>query len=212
MTDPTPVSDQQPRRAAASRQRRSARKIAEERQRQQTRMRWIGLAAVALVVIAIAGIVIASRRANEASIPAGTQSFDGITAGHSSDPVDYAENPPVGGIHDPVWQNCGFYAAPIRSENAVHSLEHGAVWITYQPDLPQDQILTLQNLATSQSFVLVSPLEGIPAPVVASSWGRQLQLDSADDERLQQFIGTFRLSPLAPEPGASCSGGTSATV
>ena len=212
MTDPSPAPDQQPRRTAASRQRRSARKIAEERQLRQTRMRWLGLAAVAIVVIAIAGIVIVSRRASEASIPAGTQSFSGITASHSPDPVDYTENPPVGGPHDPVWQNCGFYAAPIRSENAVHALEHGAVWITYQPDLPQDQVRTLQNLAMGQSFILISPLEGIPAPVVASSWGRQLQLDSADDERLEQFVRTFRLSPLAPEPGASCSGGTAATV
>ncbi len=57
-------------------------------------------------------------------------------AQHLEEPVTYTENPPVGGVHNPVWQNCGYYAAPIPNETAVHSLEHGAIWITYQPDLP----------------------------------------------------------------------------
>jgi hypothetical protein len=47
---------------------------------------------------------------------------------HTAGEVDYAQNPPVGGAHNPVWQNCGFYDKPIRDESAVHSLEHGAVW------------------------------------------------------------------------------------
>ena len=212
MTDGNDTASSVTGRAAASRQRRSARLVAAERQRRQSLMRGIGIAAAAVVLVAIVGIVLYTRQQADASIPAGTQSFSGIEPGHSTDPVAYDQNPPVGGVHDPVWQNCGYYAAPIRSENAVHTLEHGAVWITYQPDLPMDQVSTLRELAESQSFILVSPMEGIPAPVVASAWGRQLQLDSADDEGLQQFVRSFRLSPGAPEPGASCSGGTSATL
>jgi hypothetical protein len=164
-----------------------------------------------LALVAIVGGVLYTRQQRDASIPAGLQTFSGITTGHSTEPVTYAENPPVGGVHDPVWQNCGYYAAPVRNENAVHSLEHGAVWITYQPDLPLDQVSTLRDLAESQSFILVSPMEGLPAPVVASAWARQLRLDSANDERLSQFVRSFRLSSDAPEPGASCSGGTAET-
>jgi hypothetical protein len=59
---------------------------------------------------------------------------------HTDGDVDYAQTPPVGGEHNPVWQNCGFYQEPVRDETAVHSLEHGAVWITYSPDIPQDEI------------------------------------------------------------------------
>ena len=212
MTDGNDTAGSETGRAAGSRQRRSARRIAEERQRRQSLIKGISIAAVALVLVAVVGIVLYTRQQADASMPDGVQSFSGITAGHSSDPVTYAQNPPVGGVHDPVWQNCGYYAAPIRSENAVHSLEHGAVWITYQPDLPLEQVSTLRELAESQSFILVSPMEGLPAPVVASAWARQLQLDSADDERLAGFVRSFRLSPEAPEPGASCSGGTSATL
>ena len=170
------------------------------------------MAAALVVVVAIAGFAYYTWQQRQSSLPAGVQTISDVPVGHSTDPQTYAQNPPAGGNHDPVWQNCGYYSAPVRNENAVHALEHGAVWITYQPDLPQDQVTTLRNLANDQSFILVSPMEGIPAPVVASAWGRQLQLDSADDEGLDQFVRSFRLSQDAPEPGASCAGGTSATV
>lgn len=204
--------DGEPGRAEAGRQRRSARRIAAERQRRQTIVRSVAIAVGLVVLFAIVGGVLYNRQQSAASIPAGIQTFEDITAGHSIDPVTYEQNPPAGGVHDPVWQNCGYYPAPVRNENAVHSLEHGAVWITYQPDLPQDQIAMLRELAGSQSFILVSPMEGIPAPVVASAWGKQLLLDSADDDGLEQFVRSFRLSQTAPEPGASCSGGTAEMV
>jgi hypothetical protein len=127
-------------------------------------------------------------------------------------PVDYKQIPPVGGDHNPTWLNCGVYDAPVHNENAVHSMEHGAVWITYQPDLPADQVTKLQDAAKGQSYVIVSPYDGLPAPVVASAWGYQLKLDSASDPRLEQFIRTFEQGPQTPEPGAACVGGTGTPV
>jgi hypothetical protein len=211
MTEPNNAADQKTSRSAASRQRRGARAIAAERQRKQSLIRGIGIAVVAVILVAIAAFAFYQRQQGEASIPEGTQSFNYAGAQHSSNPVTYTENPPVGGVHNPTWENCGYYASPVPNETAVHSMEHGTVWITYQPDLPQAQIDTLRNLAESQTYILVSPLEGIPSPVVASAWNRQLQLQSADDPRLAQFVRSFRLSPEAPEPGAPCSGGTSET-
>jgi hypothetical protein len=87
-------------------------------------------------------------------------------------------------------------------------MEHGAVWITYQPDLSSDQVEALRNLAHDNTYVLVSPYPDLPAPVVASAWGKQLQLDSANDPRLEQFVSAFREGPQTPEPGAPCIGGT----
>ncbi|MBA2520350.1 MAG: DUF3105 domain-containing protein, partial [Chloroflexia bacterium] len=76
----------------------------------------------------------------------------------------------------------------------------------YEPGLPEDQVELLRN-AASEPYMLVSPFEGLPSPVVASSWNHQLQFDSADDERLDRFIRAFRQGPDTPEPGASCFGG-----
>ena len=172
-----------------------------------------GLIIIILIgVILLSGflaIVLIDRGQKGASEPpAGVQTFENLSRNHTTDPVSYPQSPPVGGDHNPVWQNCGFYDKPIRNENGVHSLEHGAVWITYQPDLPSDQVDTLRKLAQSQDYILVSPYPGLPAPVVASAWGKQLQLDSANDPKLDQFVSAFRQGPQTPEPNAPCSGGT----
>ena len=130
---------------------------------------------------------------------------------HTDEDVDYDPVPPVGGPHDAVWQNCGFYDEPVRDENAAHSLEHGAVWITYDPDLPEDEVEILEELADDHVYVLVSPYPDLPAPVVASAWGVQLLLDGTDDPRLEAFVDFYEAGPQTPEPGAPCTGGTSAT-
>lgn len=212
MTEPNPSAEGKPSRAEASRQRRSARAIAAERQRKQTTMRTVAIAVAAIAVVAIVGFFLFNRQQTSMAVPDGIKDFAYQGAQHSEDPVTYAEHPPVGGVHNPVWQNCGYYASPVPNENAVHSLEHGAVWITYQPDLPADQVQKLKDLADGQSFILVSPMDGLPSPVVASAWNHQLQLQSANDAGLEQFIRLFRLNKNAPEPGAACAGGTSATL
>ena len=131
---------------------------------------------------------------------------------HVAGPIGYVESPPVGGAHNVVWQNCGVYNVPIHSEHAVHSLEHGAVWITFRPDLPPDQVQILRS-AASDDFILLSPYPGLASPVVASAWNHQLRLDGAADPRLQRFIARYKNNPeTTPEFGAPCAGGTSAAA
>jgi hypothetical protein len=89
----------------------------------------------------------------------------------------------------------------------VHTVEHGAVWITYSPDLAQDQVSELRELANSRDCILVSPYDGLDSPVVASAWGKQLSLEGAGDPALNRFVGSYLRGPQTPEPGASCSGG-----
>jgi hypothetical protein len=175
-------------------------------------MIWIGAVVVVVAVVAVAAYVILSRKETPTAVVGDVQTYSDLSRNHTTGPVSYAQNPPVGGDHDPVWQNCGFYAKPVRNENAVHSLEHGAIWITYRSDLPQEQIDKLKAQAESQTYILVSPMDNLPAPVVASAWGKQILLDSADDPRLNDFIRSYRADPKAPEPGAPCTGGTSATI
>jgi putative peptide zinc metalloprotease protein len=131
------------------------------------------------------------------------QTFSVASRSHTNDPVTYPQTPPVGGPHTPTWEACVFHGRPIATEKGVHSLEHGAIWITYRPDLPADQVDVLARMAGSRRDVLVSRWDnGLPAPVVVSSWGRQLRLTSATDPRLVQFAEAF--SGQAPEPNAPC--------
>ena len=143
---------------------------------------------------------------------AGVQSFTGLTQNHVDTPVDYPQSPPVGGDHSPVWQTCGIYNTPVKNENAVHSLEHGAVWLAYRPDLPADQVEVLRAMARGHTHILVSPYPGLKEAVVATAWGKQLRLDSVTDKRLAAFAAAYEQGPQTPEPGAQCSSGLGSPI
>lgn len=137
----------------------------------------------------------------------GVEYFPGISAGHTEGTVRYQQDPPAGGQHHPAWQQCGVYTEPIRNEHAVHSLEHGAIWITYQPTLPADQVSELQNITRQSAYRLLSPYPGLDSPIVLSAWGYQLRLQDAYDERLHHFLAKYEQGPSTPERGATCNGG-----
>ncbi|MFB9235433.1 DUF3105 domain-containing protein [Plantactinospora siamensis] len=132
---------------------------------------------------------------------------------HQTGPIKYTKyNPPVGGVHNPSWQNCmgDVYDAPIANEHAVHSLEHGAVWITYRPDLPKDQVDKLASKVRGKTQMLMSPYEGLDKPISLQAWGFQLKVDNANDGRIDDFIKALREN-ASIEPGAACSQGITAT-
>jgi hypothetical protein len=164
--------------------------------------------AVLTIILVVAGVVTRAGREPQGSVPPGVQDIPVAGRAHVQGAVAYPQTPPVGGDHAAVWHNCGAYDTPVVSEAAVHSLEHGAVWVTYQPDLSAGQVTALRSLVQLSSFVLVSPFDGLPSPVVASAWGKQLRLDAADDARLKAFVAAFTQGPQTLEPGAPCSGGT----
>jgi hypothetical protein len=173
-------------------------------------------AAVAVVVFAAAVITYAVVQVNEANAGkvtaadqiAGLQTYDYQAGQHVVTTVDYAESPPVGGEHDYEWADCTgtVYDVDIRRENAVHSLEHGAVWITYDPDTISDgDLSTLTDLVDGQAGLMLSPYAGLSSPISLQSWGHQLFLDSASDERVQQYVEFMAFNQdFTPEPGATC--------
>lgn len=165
--------------------------------------------AVALVFVLIVGLVTwAIIRDSPALVDlSGVEEYENSSQLHTTAPVDYELIPPVGGEHHPTWWNCGVYQEELPMEHVVHSLEHGAVWLTYQPSLPADQIAVLEQLG-EQEYLMVSPLGAQDSPVVATSWDTQLRLDEANERTLQAFIREYKQGPKTPEPGALCSNGT----
>jgi hypothetical protein len=138
----------------------------------------------------------------------GEFSFGTQNRGHDEGVViDAGALPPVGGIHSPRWQSCGIYDQPIELKNAVHSMEHGAVWITYRPALPVEDVERLRDEVRGQSYLLLSPYPGLESEIVLTAWGVQLAVDSVTDERIAQFVEQYRLGPQTPEFGATCDDG-----
>lgn len=171
---------------------------------------WGSGLAVLLLVGGVVGFTIARDRAESSKISLdAVKSYTYTGGSHTDQRVTYAENPPVGGEHANAWLNCGVYDQAVPNENAVHSLEHGAVWVTYDPALPSADVEKLRNEIPA-TYMLLSPYDGLPSPVVASAWGKQIELTGADDARLGKFITEYRQGPQTPEPGAACTGGVDA--
>ncbi|MFK0238673.1 DUF3105 domain-containing protein [Streptomyces vinaceus] len=130
---------------------------------------------------------------------------------HVLDPVDYASGPipPVGGPHHPVWQNADgdVYDQPLRNEHAVHSLEHGVVWVTYSRYVPQRVVDAFRKKVEGRPHRMMSPVPGQNAPVTLTAWGRQLSVTSADDPRVEQFFEAYVQGPQSPEPEGPVTGG-----
>jgi hypothetical protein len=170
----------------------------------------IALIAAVLVLALAIGIPIALQAGSEPA-PAGAANLDAVQAysdlgnEHTIEEVHYPQSPPVGGPHDPVWLDCGVYDEPVRDENAVHDLEHGAIWLTHDPDLDPDDVAAMAARLGRNS--IVSPYVGLPSPVVVTVWGRQLELDGSDDPRLGLFLAAYGDGHTSPEPFASCAGG-----
>jgi hypothetical protein len=201
------------------REQRKQEKLAEyQRQlakRRRSKIVWwaVGIvAAVAIVALVVASIVFAPKAAptygaldSSGADIAGVETFENETK-HTDEDVDYAQSPPAGGPHNAVWLNCGVYNEPQTDENAVHSLEHGAVWVTYDADaLSADELQRLKEQLPS-TYVILSPYEGIDSPLVLSAWNAQLKLDSVDDERIPEFFEEYWRNQNVPEPQAICTG------
>jgi hypothetical protein len=179
-----------------------------------------------LIVIALAMVVLTSacgddNSESEASTGGGAaapsqpapEGIDGVVAirapgnrEHIDGDLDYPTSPPIGGDHNEVWANCKFYDSPVPNENAVHSLEHGAVWVAYGTDAPAAELDGLRQRAGQETHLIATAYEGLPTTYVLSAWERRLELDSLNDPRFEQFVDTYMQGPTTPEKDTPCSG------
>ncbi|WP_103535601.1 DUF3105 domain-containing protein [Streptomyces sp. SM11] len=197
-------------------------KLEEARRKERARERRVRIitisASVAVVAALVAGGGYLMAQANEkdkkdeqakTSPVTGERSWDKLTQEHVATKVDYPMNPPVGGDHDQVWMNCNadVYTDEIPKENAVHSLEHGAVWVTYNDEASDADIEALTKKVKSTPYSLMSPVKDQKDPLMLSAWGKQVTVKSAEDDRVGQFFTKYVQGPQTPEPGAACTGG-----
>ena len=189
--------------------RAQSRKIVNKRQTP-----WGLISVAALIVVLAVAVIGYAVHASSSGQPSDPNKIKGIahkvfTSGdHKTTPITYTESPPFGGPHAPIWADCTgtVYPSQIANENAVHDLEHGAVWITYRPGLPADQLDVLTKLVSGVPYMLMTPYEGLKTNVSLQAWGYQLFVDSAKDKRVKAFIKDLKLNQKnTPELGASCT-------
>jgi hypothetical protein len=192
------------------------RKTTKASQKQPKIPLWVWLAGGGVIVVMlVVGLVYLGYQGQAIA----TSDIEGLVIlpdsgrGHEEGDIHDDDEMPASGTHNAAWQNCGIYDGPIREENVIHSMEHGAVWIAYQPDLPAGQVELLRNLVRQERsrqrepLIVLAPKPGLDAPLVATAWRVQLELAEASDERLVEFVDRYQRGPFTPEPGATCAGG-----
>jgi hypothetical protein len=152
---------------------------------------------VALVIGGIYWAISAAETANKnrPGEAVSIMSSDHIAPGGES--VTYNSNPPTSGPHagPAPW---GFNTEEIPDINAIHNIEHGGIWISFK-NLNDDATATLGEIARQNSAsVIVSPRESNDTSISVASWGRLMQLDTVDENRINEFIRQNKNK--SPEP------------
>lgn len=124
----------------------------------------------------------------------------------------YKSDPPTSGTHYYQAAAWGVSDMEIPAEQWIHNLEHGGMVITYKPNLSEEKIAKLRDIAENLTLrddqterkgfkVILTPRAANTSVVQLSSWRYGLKLDDVDADKIERF---YRDRPNnAPEPNAA---------
>ncbi len=167
------------------------------------------IAIIAMLLVGTFGFT-ALKKKNEPVVERpGTEQANNGQAHVADGSKEYGEaEPPTSGDHStPVpWQ---VYDQEVPDINSIHNLEHGGIYVSYRPDLPPEQISKIKALfgqpfareGFSPNKALVAPRAANDAPIILSSWTRNLKLEAYDEEKMVEYY--LRNIGKSPEAAAS---------
>ncbi|MEU5885311.1 DUF3105 domain-containing protein [Streptomyces sp. NPDC047461] len=198
---------------------------AEQARERRNRLLTIGASVAVVTALVVGGVVLVRSQDDGGGTTADssnpghwTTAKDGVktwssklSQTHVTKTVKYPMTPPAGGDHDARWMNCNgdVYTKELNNMNAVHSLEHGSVWVTYTSKAKKADIDALAAKVKKTPYTLMSPYEKQAAPIMLTAWGHQRTVTSASDPNVDKFFETFVQGEQTPEKGAACQGGLS---
>ncbi|MXM62827.1 DUF3105 domain-containing protein [Streptomyces sp. HUCO-GS316] len=196
---------------------------AEQARERRNRFLTIGAGVLAVAGLVVGGVYVVKSQDDSSAADAKTSGHfvtgkDGVktwkgTLGrtHVARTVKYQTEPPVGGDHNKAWMNCNgdVYTKALTNVNAVHSLEHGAVWVTYNSKASKADVDALAAQVRKTPYTLMSPDDKQKDPIMLTAWGSQRTVTGASDPNVGKFFEQFVQGKQTPEPGATCSGGLS---
>ena len=119
-----------------------------------------------------------------------------IAPSDSHDP--YNSNPPTSGSHLAQPAEWGVYSVPLQDEKAIHNLEHGGIWISYN-GIDDETKSKLEKITKYNSgSVIMSPRAANDSKIALASWTRLEKLDSYDEAKILEFIKSNKNK--SPEP------------
>ncbi|MFI6013904.1 DUF3105 domain-containing protein [Streptomyces sp. NPDC051243] len=209
--------------SAARRARIEEMRRAEQARDRRNRILTIAASVVVVVGLVVGGVVLVQSQSDDKAQADKTPGKfitgkDGVktwnktlSQTHVKTSVTYPMEPPVGGDHHAAWMNCNgdVYTKELKNENAVHSLEHGAVWVTYTSKASKADVAALAEKVKKTPYSLMSPDEKQKDPIMLSAWGHQRTVTSASDPNVDKFFEKYVQGEQTPEKGAVCTGGLS---
>lgn len=123
--------------------------------------------------------------------------YEGANHVEEGKKITYQSNPPTSGSHWPDPLLDGVYEKEKPDEALVHSLEHGRIWISYQPSLPQSAIDQLKRIASEQKLVIITMRSRNDTQIALAAWQRldAFNLEDGgilDEKRILDFIARYR--------------------
>jgi hypothetical protein len=202
-------------RAKAAARRARIEEIRRAERARERRNRVLTLAIATLILVGLTGggwylLDLAEQTEQAEAAPVrGEQTWTDLSRNHVDTQVGYPMSPPAGGDHSQVWVNCDaqVYTQRVPNETAVHALEHGAVWVTYNDKASTADVSSLSARVTNTAYSFLSPYQDQSSPIALTAWGHQLKVDTASDPRVGEFLDKYVQGRQTPEPGASCTGG-----
>ncbi|WP_276273666.1 DUF3105 domain-containing protein [Haloarcula litorea] len=124
-----------------------------------------------------------------------SQGTDHVAAGTE---IDYARVPPLSGTHYGGTVDAGFYETTPALGDLVHTLEHGAVVVYYDPAATTDAAneslreFAAANTGTWRSVVVApNPNADPAADYVLTAWRHRLYMDGYDARTVHAFLSEF---------------------
>lgn len=108
--------------------------------------------------------------------------------------VTYQSNPPTSGDHWATPLKDGIYDEEKPDEAIVHSMEHGRVWVSYNPSISNEIKDELLNLLKNRSAIILTPREGNDTDIALAAWERLDTFDvegTLDTQRILDFIKNY---------------------
>ncbi|MPZ71536.1 MAG: DUF3105 domain-containing protein [Actinobacteria bacterium] len=187
-------------------QRRQEKAEAQARQRKaEARARVVRMISIVSLIIVAFWFFFLRTKTPDEIMGHSITGFGGAGVGkHTSETVNYEMIPPVQGLHAGTPAACGVHSTQVPNEAFVHSLEHGAVGLLFDPTraAPED-IKELEALvAEAERNVLSAPYEGMQPVFSIASWGARMDLEELDIAAVEEYIDTF--AGKGPEPAQEC--------